>query len=217
MAKEQAETYRSLMAAIIDPPADSAAPGRLADALRRLQRAVTGSSAGPDELEAAAAALEELAEGLEAAAEDSRYPQGERLGGGTGAFLTHPIVGRTNPIAPPIVLAVQGESMVGRVVYGTPYEGPRGYAHGGHIAAAFDVMLATTAGINGVGGLTKSLAVRYRRPAPLHQPLVYRGELEAIEERSAVIKGTLHHGEELCAEAVGHFAYRAGAPATRPA
>ena len=208
-----AETYRSLMAAVIDPPAASATPGRLADALRRLQPAVTGTTAGPEDL---AAAVEELAEGLEAAAEDSRYPQGERLGGGTGAFLTHPIVGRTNPIAPPIVLEIQGESMVGHVVYGTPYEGPRGYAHGGHIAAAFDVMLATTAGINGVGGLTKSLAVRYRRPAPLHQPLVYRGELEAVEERSAVIKGTLHYGEELCAEAVGHFAYRAGAPAARP-
>lgn len=216
MANERAESYRSLMAAVVDPAPESDPAGRLADALRRLQRAVTGTTAGTATLDAATEVVDRLAESFEGAAEDSRYPQGERLGGSTGAFLTHPIIGRTNPIAPPIEIRPEGQAMVGRVVYGTPYEGPRGYAHGGHIAAAFDVMLATAAGINGVGGMTKSLSVRYRKPAPLHHPLVYRGELDTVEERAAVIRGTLHHGEDLCAEAVGQFAFRAGPPPERP-
>jgi acyl-coenzyme A thioesterase PaaI-like protein len=215
MTDDRGQTYRTLMAAAADPPAGAAAAARAARALRRLQAAVTGSLADEATFEALARAVEELAEQFEATAEGSRYPQAERLGGATGAFLTHPIIGATNPIAPPIVLTAGADSMTGRVVYGTPYEGPRGFAHGGHIAAAFDVILATTAGINGVGGLTKSLAIRYRRPAPLHHELVYRGRLDSVEERSAVITGTLHNGDELCAEATGHFAYRAGPPPSK--
>jgi acyl-coenzyme A thioesterase PaaI-like protein len=214
MDNERAETYRRQMTTVADPPSASVPATRLAEALRHLQRALAGTRAADGTLDEMAAVVEELAARLAPDAEDSRYPQGERLGGPSGHFLTHPIVGPTNPIAPPIAIRPEGDTMVGRVVYGSPYEGPPGYLHGGHIAAAFDVMLATTAGINGVGGLTKTLSVRYRRPVPLHRDLLYRGRLDVVEERQAVIKGTQHHGDELCAEAMGEFAYRAGRPPT---
>jgi acyl-coenzyme A thioesterase PaaI-like protein len=216
MDEERARDYRGQMAAAADPPPAAGPAVAAARALRRLQAAVTGSTADDASLAEVARVADQLADRLEGTAETSRYPQAQRLGGPQGSFLTHPIIGPTNPIAPPVALAVEGDQMAGHVTYANCYEGPPGFAHGGHIAAAFDVICATTAGINGVGGLTKSLAIRYRRPAPLHQPLVYRGTLESVGERSAVIRGTLHHGEDLCAEAEGHFAYRAARPAGSP-
>jgi acyl-coenzyme A thioesterase PaaI-like protein len=213
MTEDRAVSYRRTMAVAADPPPEAAAAGRLGDALRHLARVVAGSSAGDDLLDEAAAGVLRLADGLEGHRQASRYPQGLRLGGPSGAFLTHPIIGITNPVAPPVAILVEAEEMVGRAVYGPAFEGPPGYVHGGHIAAAFDVILAATAGINGVGGLTKSLSVRYRKPAPMHTELVYRGGVEEVTERTTVVRGTLHAGEVLCAEAVGHFAYRAVLPA----
>jgi acyl-CoA thioesterase FadM len=48
-----------------------------------------------------------------------------------------------------------------------------------------------TAGINGLGGPTKSLAVRYRRPTPLHTPLRYVAHVHAVEERVVRVRGAL--------------------------
>ena len=213
MSDDRAASYRRSMAVAAEPPPGAAAAGRLGDALRYLARVVAGSSAPDELLDEAAADVRALAQGLEGHGEASRYPQAERIGGPSGAFLTHPIIGITNPVAPPVAIRAEADEMVGRAVYGPQFEGPPGYVHGGHIAAAFDVILAATAGINGVGGLTKSLSVRYRKPAPLHTDLVYRGRIEEVTERATIVRGTLHSGEVLCAEAVGHFAYRAALPA----
>ena len=46
------------------------------------------------------------------------------------------------------------------------YEGPPGYVHGGCVALAFDELLGMVNVLNGLGGLTGKLTVRYRRPDP---------------------------------------------------
>ena len=82
-----------------------------------------------------------------------------------------------------------------------------------HCEDGRDVVLTMVAGSAGRGGLTKSLAVRYRKPTPLDTPLVYTGEVEAEEERVTRIVGRLMAGDVVCAEATGEVVYRAPAPA----
>lgn len=201
--------YRSLLATAVDPPEPDAAAVRLGDALRRLIAAATGTTAGEDLLGEAAAVVDALAERLEPYTESSRYPQAERLGGPKGMFLTHPIIGPTNPIAPRMRVHPDGEAIVGEVTYGPAYEGPPNGVHGGQIAAGFDAILTMAAGTNGRGGVTKGFTVRFRKPTPLNTPLVYRGEIESREERVTKVRGVLLHGDVVCAEGHGEIDYRA--------
>ena len=208
MTDEQARSYRRSVETAGEPPDEAATAVRLGNALRRLARVVTGSDAGDQALDEVADEIERLADRLEPHAQPSRYPQAERLGGPSGMFVTHPIVGTINPCAPPMRVTPGETGVVGTVVYGTPFEGPPGYAHGGHIAAGFDVILAMTAGVNGVGGMTRSLSVRYRKPTPLHAELVYEGAIGESTERLTTVTGKLMACDVVCAEAVGEFARR---------
>src|SRR4051812_40697271 len=195
MTEEQARSYRRSVETAGEPPDQAATAIRLGDALRRLARVVTGSDAGDQALDEAADEIERLADRLEPHAQPSRYPQAGRIGGPSGMFVTHPIVGPSNPVAPPMRVQPQDGRVVGTVTYGTPYEGPPGYAHGGHIAAGFDVILAMTAGVNGAGGLTKSLSIRYRAPTPLHAELTYEGSIGERTDRLTTVNGRLLAGD----------------------
>jgi hypothetical protein len=76
------------------------------------------------------------------------------------------------------------------------------------MAAAFDAMVVMTAGINGLGGLTRSLTIRYRKPAPLNTRLDYEGLVDSTAERSTIVKVVLRHGDVVCAECTGDVATR---------
>ena len=153
----------------------------------------------------AAETVEGLVATLGQHAEKSRYDQASRLSD-AGTFVNHPMIGLANPCAPPIVVEANGGNFTGHVTFGTPHEGPPDCAYGGYIAAGFDAALLMTAGINGVGGPTRSLAVRYRRPTPLHVPLRYEGRIGRMEERWVVVEGSLMAGDTVCAEATGEVA-----------
>jgi acyl-coenzyme A thioesterase PaaI-like protein len=200
-------SYRAALAFAADPSGDSPAV-RAAVAVRRLTNLATGTAAPDDVLDDVAAAAAALADRLAPYAESSRFPQGERLGGAAAIFVTHPIIGATNPGAPPLKVEPDGARLVGRATYGPLHEGPPGFVHGGLMAAAFDAMVVMTAGINGLGGMTRSLAIRYRRPAPIGVELVYAGVVEAPGERSTKVKVELRHGDDLCAECTGDVATR---------
>lgn len=128
-----------------------------------------------------------------------------------GSFLDRsPLIGAINPLAVPMQVATEpddtGETIaVGRVCFGVAYEGPPGCVHGGFIAAAFDEVLGVAQSMSGNPGMTVNLAIDYRSPTPLHQPLVFRGRIERIDGRKISTTGTLHHGDTLCAEASGLF------------
>ena len=200
------EYYRSSLRAAMDPPAGARPAVRLGGALRRAARLAT-TSAAPDELlDHVAAEVERLADLLAPHAEASRYPHAERLGSPGGGFLTHPFTGTVNPSSPCLRLSPEGEALVGTVAWGPQFEGPPGFAHGGHISGCFDVLLTATAGINGRGGLTRSLAVRYRRPAPLDTELRYEAALESSDGRTTVVRGRLTDGEQVCAEGTAEIA-----------
>jgi acyl-coenzyme A thioesterase PaaI-like protein len=181
---------------------------RLANAIRETVALLMESDAPADELLAAAERAEHFNERL------SRGPKGRPLWGYAEAstsgnprafYDSSPLSGPANPLAPPLEMEVNGAEIVGRVTFGVAYEGPPGHVHGGVVAAAFDELLGYVQSTTGHPGMTGTLMVRYRRPTPLNVELRLRGSVERVEGRKIITRGTLHHGEALCAEAEAVF------------
>ncbi len=124
-------------------------------------------------------------------------------------FPYSPVVGRLNPIAPPVrmwrVEGTPGTEIHGEAVFGAAYNGPPDSVHGGVIAETIDELLGSVCVVNGLGGFTGTLTIVYRNTTPLDAPITLRGWHERTEGRKIFAKGTLHHGETLCAEAEGVF------------
>jgi len=175
-------------------------------AIRRLIAAMVNGAAAAADLEAAADELERLADALEPHARDSRYSgtPGVQLGGdNTAIFESHPMMGPSNPLAPPISLTRDADGAHATVVYGHPYEGPPDRVHGGFIAAAFDQVLGAAAALSGRVFFTGTLTVKYRKPTPLHVPVQMEGEIESIRPRTIHVTGRMVANGEITAEAEG--------------
>ena len=181
---------------------------RLGDAMRKVIERLVATTAPVEELTAAADALESIGRSL------AKFPQGRPMegfaesanSGDPHAFFDHsPIMGRSNPLAPPVQLEVREGKVYGRVVYGSAYEGPPGSVHGGYVAAAFDEVLGMTQSLSGNPGMTGTLTVRYRTPTPLHTDLRFEAQLDRVDGRKIFTSGQLYAGDRLCAEADGIF------------
>ncbi len=181
---------------------------RLGDAMRLVIERLVGTKAPLEDLAAAADDLELVAQSL------ARFPQGRTMegfaesanSGDPHAFFDHsPIIGRSNPLAPPVELEVRDGKVFGRAVYGSAYEGPPASVHGGYIAAAFDEVLGMTQSMSGNPGMTARLTVNYRSPTPLHTELRFEGTLERVDGRKIYTSGRLYAGDRLCAEADALF------------
>ena len=156
-----------------------------------------------------------VADDLEAvAARLGEYPQGHlfvgfaeaaNVGPGDAMIDNSPLMGLSNPLAPPMDISIVGQEVEGTVTCGSAYEGPPGHVHGGFIAAMFDDLLGLAQGLSGHHGMTGRLTIHYRSPTPLHTELTLRGWLERADGRKIVCKGTMHDGDTLCAEAEGLF------------
>lgn len=182
---------------------------RTGDALRRIVNRLHGSPAPDEELAAVATELEQLADRLDAFPGGSLYEgfaESPLAGRDPHAFFDHsPMLGRANPLAPPITLWADGDVMRGRATFGAAYEGPPGCVHGGYVAAAFDEVLGSTQSLAGRPGMTGRLTVNYRSPTPLHTELRFEGRVVEVSGRKTFTEGTLHAGDRLCAESEGLF------------
>jgi acyl-coenzyme A thioesterase PaaI-like protein len=180
---------------------------RLAAAMRRVIQTLVAADLDAEQVAAAAEELEVLAERF------GSVPDAEYVGfaeaansPSVGGFFDHsPVLGEANPLAPPVRLEFSVDRIVGRVVFGSAYEGPPGHVHGGWIAAAFDEVLGAAQSISGSGGMTAYLKVDYRAPTPLHQELRFEGELDRVEGRKIFTRGRLRHGDLVTAEAEALF------------
>ena len=181
---------------------------RLAEAMRLVIERLVATKAPAEDLARAAAALEEVAASLEG------FPRGHSFegfaesanAGDPYAHFDHsPIIGRANPLAPPLELAVLDGKVVGRAVFGSAYEGPPGAVHGGYVAAAFDELLGMAQSLGGKPGMTGTLTIRYRRPHPLHAEITFEAELLRVEGRKIFTVGRSFADGELRAEAEGLF------------
>ncbi|MEI7591887.1 MAG: PaaI family thioesterase [Actinomycetes bacterium] len=139
------------------------------------------------------------------------FSEAANAGADPHAMFEHsPYIGRSNPLAPPMMLREVAGAIEGDVRFGMAYEGPPGCVHGGYIAGIFDELLGATQSLSGNPGMTGRLTVNYRSPTPLHDQLVLRGELTAVEGRKIFTNGWLYATEpdgtrRLCAEAEGLF------------
>jgi acyl-coenzyme A thioesterase PaaI-like protein len=182
---------------------------RMGDGLRAIIHRLHSSGAPDAELAAVADELERLAARLQAFPGGSVYEgyhEATLAGSGPAGHFDHsPMLGRANPLAPPIRLMAEGDVMVGSATFGSAYEGPPGCVHGGYVAAAFDEVLGAAQSLGGQPGMTGRLTISYRSPTPLNAELSFAGRVVKIEGRKTFTEGTLHAGERLCAEAEGLF------------
>lgn len=181
---------------------------RLAEAARTVIERLVATKAPADVIAEAAEALEAAANAL------GDFPRGRSYegfaesanAGDPHAFFDHsPIIGRANPLAPPLSLEVRDGKVVGSARFGSAYEGPPGAVHGGYVAAAFDEVLGMAQSLGGQPGMTGTLTVRYRRPTPLHTDLHFEGELDRVEGRKIFTSGRVLADGELRAEAEAVF------------
>lgn len=181
---------------------------RLAAALRVMIDRLVMSEAPEEQLARAADAAEGFAASL------ALHPRRERLwgfaesanAGDVGAFFDQsPLIGLSNPLAPPMKLEARDGRIHGEATFGSAYEGPPGHVHGGFVAAAFDEVLGFAQSLTGSPGMTASLTVRYRRPTPLHVALRFEAGVDRVEGRKIFASGRVLLGETVTAEAEGIF------------
>jgi acyl-coenzyme A thioesterase PaaI-like protein len=171
-----------------------AAARRMGDAVRRLVERVVGRDAPIEAMDEVAAAAYVAAEGLEVYRRrgvHDGWAESANSGDPYAFFDRSPTLGRANPLAPPIDVEIVDGVVVGRARFGAPYEGPPGCVHGGFIAASFDDVLGIAQSLSGNGGMTGTLTVRYRRPTPLHEDVVFEARLDRVEGRKIFTAGLL--------------------------
>jgi acyl-coenzyme A thioesterase PaaI-like protein len=103
-------------------------------------------------------------------------------------WLYNPIIGQANPIAPWLETTLVDGVLTGRATLGFPYQGPRGYLHGGVSAMMLDQVLGD---VVSASGMTVSLSTRYRRPIPLLAPLLVVGRVVEVAGRKTTAVGTI--------------------------
>ena len=126
---------------------------------------------------------------------------GPAAGGDGRVYLDHARdIGAYNACFPEYEIAVDGDRATGSVTFPLAYEGPPGVVHGGFLAVFFDCVVQHHNCDVGVAGKTSSLALRYRRPAPLATPLDFAVERSAGDGRIRST-GTLLLGDRVLCEA----------------
>lgn len=192
----------------LDPSPRRAELMRLADAVRGVLHRLVQTSA-PVALIADAADRVEQVVALLAEHRTASMYEGFAEAANAGepfAFFDHsPMLGRANPLAPPIQLWLEDGRILGQATFGAAYEGPPGCVHGGFIAAAFDEVLGSTQSLSGAPGMTGRLTVHYRSPTPLHTEVRFEGTLERVDGRKIHTSGRLWAGDVLCADAEALF------------
>lgn len=193
---------------------------RLAAELRRVIEKLALVEAPEDQLARAADAAGVFAEQLDGLPARRWYEPhegfaesanaGDTKGVAFGLFDHSPIQGLSNPLASPLRLEIQtdeaGESTaLGRANFGAAYEGPPGCVHGGILASVFDEVLGFANALTGHPAMTGTLTVRYRRPTPLRQDLIFEAKCEKVEGRKVFTTGTCRVGEQVTAEAEAIF------------
>jgi acyl-coenzyme A thioesterase PaaI-like protein len=198
----------------LDDDPQVVASRRVGAAARDLIGAIVSSTAPIEELDAAAASIETVNARLAPYRVHSRFEGMEGLAmRAPGSelrdrvFEHHPFAGRSNPLAPPLVMEDPGDGTVAATVtYDHRHEGMPNRVHGGVLAAAFDLITAAAAArAAGRPAPTGRLTIRYRIPTPLHTELRYESRLERVDGRKILTFATVSADGEVTAEAEGLF------------
>ncbi|WP_419928747.1 PaaI family thioesterase [Candidatus Poriferisocius sp.] len=185
----------------------------VASAARRLLNAVRVTAASDDAVSEATELLEQAAGLLEA--EQMKGLQRQGVMGELEtvfesrdpmAFFPYsPIIGRLNPASPPAEFWAEGIEVHGRMNLSAIYAGPPGLVHGGIIAMVFDELLGVVNVVNGRGGYTGTLNVKYHRPTPLMEEIALRAWPSGSEGRKLYAAGEMVYDGTVTATAEGVF------------
>jgi acyl-coenzyme A thioesterase PaaI-like protein len=180
------------------PPAAPEGFVEMIDALRVLLDRVTAAAPPADLVADATKSLTELSARLE----PYEVREWEQL---TGHLPQHP--GRAQTMSPQLFVTDHDRDHAeGHVTYGRYFLGGNGAVHGGAIPLLFDEVLGRLANTGGrKPSRTAYLHVDYRSITPVGKRLRVEGHFVSEEGRKRVLRGTLHDGDTLCAEAEGLF------------
>lgn len=183
------------------------AVAELGDALRDLTSHAIGSEVDVEVLRRVATDARALAAVL---AERQRRPGDvstvDDLRRGQRPF--NPVVGRGNPVAPPMTVEIVDGVAIGSCTLDWRYEGPRTYAHGGVSAMLLDQIMGYATAAAGHPGVTGRLQVRYRSAVPLGVPLRLEARLIDVLGVRAAVDGSISLAAEpgvTLVEAEGRF------------
>jgi len=180
----------------------------LAAALRELLEHLPSTATSEQELSALVPTIRDAAHRFAAAGPASASSRPVSLYPGMENFQdTGPIVGLSNPLAPPLEFTVDPVAQLarGRGRFGAAYEGAPGLLHGGILAAAFDELLGVATVFSGGAGMTRELTVRYLRPTPIGVELEFTARLERSEGRRLFVSAEVEAAGVRTAEASGVF------------
>jgi hypothetical protein len=195
-----------------DPLDDEwAAKRKVSDATRKLIENLVTCTSSVEVLEEVAANIAQQADALGKgshlygrtafeAAEDGKYGTIGSLG-----YELNPLDGKSNPIAAPIIVWIEGDRVYGKANMGWQYEGPPNSVHGGFVAALFDQFLGIGQKITGQPGFTGTLTIKYLKPTPLDTDLRLEGHVDRIEGRKNFLVGEMWAGDVLTATCEGIF------------
>lgn len=175
-------------------------PGYLdmVDALRSLQDRIAVAAPSADVVADVARITRDLAARLEPHA----VGEGDRIAGRLDA-----VPGRGQTLMPPVEFHESGDGRLrGTVRFGQHYLGGNAAVHGGAIPLVFDEVLGRLAGSGGrAPSRTAYLHVDYRNVSPLEEVLDVEAWFVSEQGRKRLLRGTLRHGDTLCAEVEGLF------------
>lgn len=192
----------------------SAARIRAATALRQLGHAMVAHDASEADLVTLAEMADELRARIEAsprrqrpigAMKQAQFARPPGSGEPLGHFPDCVVSGQANPLGIAIQVVREGNEAVARVTLGAAFEGAPGRAHGGTVAAVFDDTLGYVLLMEQTPAYTGRLAITYRAPTPVNEPLEFRAHLRSRQGRKLEIVGQARHGDTLVAEAEGLF------------
>ena len=207
---ETIEQIRSYREQLEQAPGTWPAKRILAAAIRNLLDCLCATDAPEEELLAIAAQVDASAARFQSQPRMIDPPgvaEGS-LAGGMEMFMDRsPVVGRSNPLAPPAELEPDDAEKIvrGRVCFGRAYEGAPGCVHGGYVAAVFDEALGMACVFSGVPGMTGEITVRYRVPTPIQVPLRLEARFDRQDGRKIYNSGQLWADDVLVAESTGVF------------
>lgn len=189
---------------------------RLAAALRELMATCVTSDAPSGELSRLAAIVEAQTEALEL--HPGRSYLDAFLGGTADRDAVHfadrnPLMGKANPLSPPIALHAEDELAIGIVTFGPAYEGAPGCVHGGFLAAAFDQVFGYVQNRRRVVSMTGNLTIHYHRPTPVNVELRFEAHCKRAEGRKHFVVGTLFANGHVTARGESVFVAIDGAQA----
>jgi hypothetical protein len=115
-------------------------------------------------------------------------------------YLNHATdIGAYNPCFPEYSFDyLEADNAGGRVFFPLVYEGPPGLVHGGFLAVFFDCVMQHQNCVTGLSGKTRSLAVTFRRPAPVLTELRFDIARSQIDRGIASTARLLLDDEVLC-------------------